>query len=69
MKKIIGKLGGRKFLVAVLGLIGVMVAALTGFDIAPYTTTIIGIAAPYLIGQGLADGLSAGKTATTKDKE
>jgi len=67
MRKIISAIGGRKFLVAVLGLIGVVVAATTGFDIEPYVETIIGIIAPYLIGQGLADGLSKGATAS-KDK-
>ena len=65
MNSFIGKIGGRKFLVALVGLIGVIVAAVTGFDLAQHTTLIVGIVAPYLIGQGVADGLSKGATATT----
>ena len=60
----IAKIGGRKFLVALLGLIGVIVAALTGFDIEPYKETIIGIVGSYLVGQGVADGLSKGATSS-----
>ena len=66
---VIAKLGGRKFLVAVLGLVGVVVAALTGFDISKYQETIIGILGTYLLGQGLADGLSGGATSSTPPKE
>lgn len=61
----IGKIGGRKFLVALFALIAVVVLALTGVDIAPYQDAIIGIAGSFLIGQGVADGLSGGKTSSS----
>ena len=61
---VIGKLGGRKFLVALITLVGVVIASLTGFDIGPYKDTVTNVLAAYLIGQGLSDGLSGGKTAT-----
>lgn len=61
----IGKIGGRKFLVAVFGLIAVVVASLTGVNIEAYQETIIGIIGTYLLGQGLADGLSKGATSST----
>ena len=64
MKALIGKIGGRKFLVALIGLIGIVVAAVTGFDIEPYKETIIGVIGTYLLGQGISDGLSKGATST-----
>ena len=67
MKKFLSKIGGRKFLIAVFGLIGVVIAALTKFDIAPYQDTIVGIIGTYLIGQGVADGLSKGATSSTTE--
>jgi len=67
MKKLIGKIGGRKFVVALVSMIGIVVAAVTGIDIAPYKETIIGILGTYLLGQGIADGLSGGKTSTTNE--
>jgi len=65
MNTIIGKLGGKKFIVALLGLIAVVVAALTGYEIAPETLqTVAAIVSSYLIGQGVADGFSGGKTSS-----
>lgn len=58
------KIGGRKFVVALFSLIAVVVAALTGVDIEPYKETVIGIIGTYLLGQGVADGLSHGKTSS-----
>ena len=69
MSSFLGKIGGRKFVVALLGLVGVVVAALTGLDIEPYKETVMGILGSFLIGQGLADGLSGGKTSSTPPKE
>lgn len=66
---IVAKLGGRKFLVAVLSLIGVVVASLTGVDIEPYKETIIGIIGTYLLGQGVADGLSKGATSSNPPQQ
>lgn len=70
MQNIITKLGGRKFLVALMSLVAVVVAALTGYEI-PETlqNTVIGILGTYLIGQGIADGLSGGKTSSTPTDE
>ncbi len=67
MRAFIGKVGGRKFLVAGFSLIAVVVMAVTGIDIEPYKETIIGIAGTYLLGQGVADGLSGGKTSTSAE--
>lgn len=62
----LGKIGGRKFVVALFSLIAVVVAALTGVDIEPYKETVIGIIGTYLLGQGVADGLSKGATSSTQ---
>ncbi|MCK6470413.1 MAG: hypothetical protein L6R28_01595 [Planctomycetes bacterium] len=65
MKNLISKLGGRKFLLAFVTLIGVAVASLTGYEIdANLRETLVGVLGTYLLGQGLADGLSGGKTAS-----
>jgi hypothetical protein len=61
---IIAKLGGRKFIVAVFSLIAVVILALTGIDISPYQDSIVGIIGAFLIGQGVADGLSGGQTSS-----
>lgn len=65
MKNLIAKLGGRKFLLALVTLLGVAVASLTGYEIdANLSETLVGVLGTYLLGQGLADGLSGGKTAS-----
>lgn len=65
MQKLIAKLGGRKFLLALVTLLGVAVASLTGYEIdANLRDTLVGVLGTYLLGQGLADGLSGGKTAS-----
>lgn len=68
MKNFLKKIGGRKFLVAVFGVVTVVVMSLTGIDIAQYQDALIGILGTYLLGQGLADGLSGGATSTTSPK-
>ena len=65
MANFIGKIGGRKFLVASFALVGVVVSALTGFDISAYTEVVIGIVAPYLLAQGAADAMSKGATSSS----
>lgn len=65
----LAKIGGRKFVVALFSLIAVVVAALTGVDIEPYKETVIGIIGSYLLGQGVADGLSKGATSSSPPKE
>lgn len=66
--EVIAKLGGRKFLVALFSLIAVIVAALTGVDIQPYSETVIGIVGTYMLGQGVADGMSKGATSSSAPK-
>lgn len=65
MNGIMGKLGGRKFLVALFGLIAVVLLAAFNIDIKPYENAIVGVLGTYLLGQGVADGLSGGKTSST----
>lgn len=65
MKNLIAKMGGRKFLLALVTLLSVAVASLTGYEIdANLRETLVGVLGTYLLGQGLADGLSGGKTAS-----
>lgn len=69
MNGIIGKLGGKKFIVAILGVVAVVVTATTGFEIPPETLNkvieAIGmIAGGFGVGQGIADGFSGGKTSS-----
>lgn len=62
----IGKLGGRKFLVALVTLLVVVISATTGIDLEPYKEIVIGVTSSYLLAQGVADGWSGGATSTTK---
>jgi hypothetical protein len=64
MVTILGKLGGRKFIVAVFGALAVALNSWLGISEAS-VMMIGGIASAYLVGQGLADGLSKGATSTT----
>lgn len=65
MKAIVAKLGGRKFIVALVGLVIVIVDSLTGWDLTGQKELLITILGGYLIGQGVADGLSGGKTSSS----
>ena len=70
MFEIIGKLGGRSFIVALIGLAAVIITATTGFQISEelkqtIITSIAAIVGAHSIGRGAADGLSGGKTAST----
>jgi hypothetical protein len=63
MNAFLGKLGGRKFLVAVFGTLAIALHASLGID--PETVNWIGtILTGYILGQGFADGLSKGATST-----
>lgn len=65
MRKFLGKVGGRKFIVTILGLVAMIVNGLTGVDIDENTIQMIaGIVASFVLGQGIADGLSKGATGT-----
>lgn len=61
---ILGKLGGRKFLVALFGALAVALHSWLGIDKGAIIT-LGGIVAAYVLGQGAADGLSAGATSST----
>lgn len=63
MISMLGKLGGRKFIVAVFSALAVALNAYFGISEAS-VITIGGIAASYLLGQGIADGFSGGETST-----
>lgn len=63
MLRILGKLGGRKFIVAVFSALAVGLNSYFGISEAA-VMTIGGIAASYLLGQGIADGLSGGETSS-----
>ena len=64
MLSVLGKLGGRKFIVAVFGAIAV--AANSWLGISEASVTMLGtVVSAYLVGQGLADGLSKGTTSST----
>lgn len=70
MNAIIGKLGGRSFIVALVGLILVIVTATTGLEISEdikkqVIEAIMLIVGIHSAGRGIADGLSGGKTSTT----
>ena len=71
----IGKLGGRAFVVALIGLVVVIVTATTNIEVSEdlkktVIEAVMAIAGAHSVGRGIADGLSAGKTASaisTKD--
>jgi len=70
---LIGKLGGRSFVVALVGLALVIVTATTGLQISDeIKNTIIqaitGIVAAHSVGRGIADGMSKGVTSSTGPK-
>lgn len=63
MNAFLGRIGGRKFLVAVLGTVAIALHSSLGID----TETINwigGILISYILGQSAADGLSKGATST-----
>lgn len=64
MLNFIGKMGGRKFLVALVALAAVVLNATLGIS---EQSVLIGggIAISYILGQSFADGLTGGATSTT----
>lgn len=69
MNNFLAGLGGRKFVVALLGIIAVIVATKTGIEIKPeilekLVTAIGAITGAYVVSQGVADGLSGGATSS-----
>ena len=70
MEKLIGKLGGRKWLVALISIVLTGLNNVIGLDLSDKAiASIAGVAAALAIGQGLADGLSNGKTSTVVEVE
>jgi hypothetical protein len=61
---ILGKLGGRKFLMAVFGVLAIGLHNWLNID-THAVITLGGVIAAFIFGQGLADGLSGGVTSTT----
>jgi hypothetical protein len=64
MVSILGKLGGRKFLVALFGVIAIALHSWLGID-QDAVMTLGGVVAAYVFGQGIADGFSGGATSTS----
>ena len=69
MNAFIGSIGGKKFIVALFGLIAVVFTAKTKIEVPPETlntvlTAIATIVGTFGVGQGIADGLSGGKTSS-----
>ncbi|HEY3321728.1 MAG TPA: hypothetical protein VGP72_14755 [Planctomycetota bacterium] len=63
MNGLLGKLGGRKFLVALATLLAVALKNAFGMD-ENSVLALAGIAISYVLGQGVADGWSGGATST-----
>ena len=63
-KEFVGKLGGRKFLLAILGV--VIVVFQERFGISAAAVEQVGyVVISFIVGQGFADGISKGATSTT----
>jgi len=60
----LGKLGGRKFVVAVFGVVAIGLHNWLGIN-TEAVITLGGVIAAFLFGQGIADGLSGGATSST----
>ena len=65
---ILGKLGGRKFLVAVFGALAIGLHSWLGLS-EDAVIALGGVVAAYVFGQGVADGLSGGATSTVAKQE
>ena len=66
----IASLGGRKFVAAILGVVAVLLTTKFGYELSEGLQTKIiesigWIVGGYTVGQGVADGLSGGKTSST----
>jgi hypothetical protein len=65
--ELLGKLGGRKFLMAVVGVIAIGLHNWLGIN-TEGVITLGGVVAAFIFGQGIADGLSGGATSSTTEK-
>ena len=64
MNSFIGKIGGRKFILALVAI--VVTGLMNGLDPETKGWIISVITGGFSVGQGMADGLSKGKTSTTE---
>jgi len=68
MKAFLGKVGGRKFILAIISVVVMVLNGALGLDIPESTVQVVGgIVAAFLLGQGLADGMSGGSTSTSAE--
>lgn len=65
---ILGKLGGRKFLIALFGAIAIGLHNWLGIS-EDAVLALGGVVAAYVFGQGVADGFSGGATSTVARNE
>ena len=61
---LLAKLGGRKFLLAVLGVIAIALHQLIGMD-EQTVYSVGGVLVAYILGQSYSDGASGGATSST----
>lgn len=62
--ELIGRLGGRKFILAIIAVVAIGLHNWLGIDVNS-VYTIGGIIATFIFGQSFADGMSGGTTSTT----
>ncbi|MCZ7646915.1 MAG: hypothetical protein M5U26_16775 [Planctomycetota bacterium] len=68
MRNFLAKLGGRKFIMAVFGALAIALHGALGIN-EDAVLAIGGIVSAYVLGQGVADGLSAGRTSSVTELE
>jgi hypothetical protein len=61
--RILARLGGRKFLLALFGALAIALHSWLGID-QESVLTLGGVIAAYVFGQGIADGFSGGATSS-----
>ena len=61
---ILGQLGGRKFLMALVGVVAIGLHNWLNID-SQAVITLGGVVAAFVFGQGIADGLSGGATSSS----
>lgn len=63
MTNFLGKIGGRKFLMAIVGVVAIALNSWLGISESA-TITLGSVIATYILGQGIADGFSGGATSS-----
>lgn len=64
MSAFLGSIGGRKFILALFGVLAIALHEKLGIN-PDAVMTLGGVVAAYIFGQGFADGMSKGATSTT----